>query len=158
MTTRDSLLMLKQFGNVSATERKQRRRKVSEPSASLKKMHGESVSAPNWMRTERTDMRVRFEAASAKNAEAMTSNRDEKHLYVFVHGLGGSEDDLLALVREQEGTLAAFPKLVLEHRSLRKLLDEANEFGRLAKSELGGDAAAGELRTGRGGDDGDAAL
>jgi len=100
MTTRDSLLMLKQFGNVSATERKQRRRKVSEPSALLKKMRGESVSAPNWMRTERTDMRVRFEAASAKNAEAMTSNRDEKHLYVFVHGLGGSEDDLLALATE----------------------------------------------------------
>ena len=87
MTTRDSLLMLKQFGNVSATERKQRRRKVSAPSALLKKMHSKSVSAPNWMRTERTDMRVRFEAASAKNAEAMTSNRDEKHLYVFVLSL-----------------------------------------------------------------------
>jgi len=52
------------------------------------------------------------------------------------------QDDLLALVREQGGPIAAFPKLVLEHRSLRKLLDEANEFGRLAKSELGGDAAA----------------
>lgn len=59
-----------------------------------------TVSAPNWMRTERTDMHVRFEAASAKNAEAMTTNRDEKHLYVFVHGLGGSEDDLLALATE----------------------------------------------------------
>ena len=92
--------MWKHFGNVSATERKQRRRKVSEPSSLLKKLNSKTVSAPNRMRTERTDMRVRFEAASAKNAEAMTSNRDEKHLYVFVHGLGGSEDDLLALATE----------------------------------------------------------
>ena len=65
MMTQDSLLMLKQFGNVSATERKQRRRKVSEPSSLLKKMNSKTVSAPNWMRTERTDMRVRFEGASA---------------------------------------------------------------------------------------------
>ena len=97
MTTTASLLM---FGNVSATERKQRRRKVSEPSALLKKMNSKTVSAPNWMRTERTDMHMRFEAASAKNAEAMTSNRDGKHLYVFVHGLA-SEDDLLALATER---------------------------------------------------------
>jgi len=44
-------------------------------------------------------MRVRFEAASAKSLETMSSN-EEKHLFVFVHGLGGSEDDLLALATE----------------------------------------------------------
>lgn len=56
-------------------------------------------SPPRWMKTERTDMRRRFEAASAKNVETMASDED-KHVFVLVHGLGGSEDDLLALATE----------------------------------------------------------
>ena len=52
-------------------------------------------SPPRWMKTERTDMRRRFEAASRE--ECGNDGRDEdKHVFVLVHGLGGSEDDLLS--------------------------------------------------------------
>ena len=97
-TTTSMSMELKRVGRLDAEARKLRRSK--NPSL---KMRGGLLTPrrnpPNWMKTERTDMRVRFEAASAKSLET-TSGNEEKHLFVFVHGLGGSEDDLLALATE----------------------------------------------------------
>jgi hypothetical protein len=135
---------LETFAKLDAISRKTRRRKLKSNhennNFATKDGRRDDASAPAWMRVERTEMKTRFELALKEQEERLEGldSDCEKHLYVLMHGLAGSEDDLLALATElimDKNNVVFIPKSCTPMRSFdgivaggERIVDELEEF------------------------------